>query len=96
LTVGWLWEIVLQDGFDMLKSIHALEPYQNALLAVLFVAIILAIVLCVHMYVRDWASDAFIAEDKRTMLVNNSGPKPSIEPIVPSDVSMGHSSTQTV
>jgi hypothetical protein len=96
--VGWLWEIVLQDGFDMLKGIHELEPWENALLAVLFVAIILAIVLGVHLHVRDWASDAFIAEDQRTMLANSSSShaKTPIQPILASESSQGHNSTQTV
>lgn len=94
--MGWLWEIVLQDGFDMLKGIHELEPFENALLAVLFVAIILAIVLGVHLYVRDWASDAFIAEDQRTMLGNSSHAKTPIQPIIATESSLGHNSTQTV
>lgn len=70
LTVGWVWEVVVQDAFEMLGDTEHLQSYQAVLVELTFALTLLLIVLAVHMYVRDWASDA--EEDQRTLEANSS------------------------
>lgn len=99
LTVGWLWEIVVADAFELLSHTSELEPYQVVLVEILFATVIIAIVLGVHLYVRDWASDALLAEDARTLLANTTQPvarQEEDQDTATVDSSLGHSSTITV
>lgn len=66
LTVGWVWETVLADAFDLMGGTSSLKPVQRVFVEVAFAAVIIAIVLCVHLYVRDWASDGLLEEQQRT------------------------------
>lgn len=100
--MGWLWEIVVADAFELLSDTGALEPYQVVLVEILFATVIIAIVLGVHLYVRDWASDALIAEDARTLNANTTQPVARQEERGQEEggsfveASFGHSSTITV
>ena len=60
----------MQDAFEMLGDTEHLQSYQAVLVELTFALTLLLIVLAVHMYVRDWASDA--EEDQRTLEANSS------------------------
>ena len=66
--MGWLWEVVVQDGFDLIKSSdNDLEESVVVMLEIVYALIVVIIVLCVHLYVRDWDTDALAEEDQRTL-----------------------------
>jgi hypothetical protein len=99
LTVGWLWEIVVQDAFNLLGGTSSLQPYQAVLVEILFATVVIAIILGVHLIVRDWASDALTAEDARTLNANTTQPLPGSgagEDVRRVDSSLGHNSTITI
>jgi hypothetical protein len=99
LTVGWLWEIVVQDAFNLIGGTSSLQPYQAVLVEILFATVVIAIILGVHLIVRDWASDALAAEDARTLNANTTQPVPGSsagDDVRRVDSSLGHSSTITI
>eukprot|EP01032_Pedospumella_encystans_P007762 gene7762-9270_t len=65
LTVGWVWETVLVYLYDLMEGSEDLEPYQKVLVEVSFATVIVSIVLCVHLYVRDWAEEGGAEETQR-------------------------------
>lgn len=61
-----MWETVLSDAFALMGDTDELKPVERVLVEVAFAAVIILIVLCVHLYVRDWASDGLLEEQQRT------------------------------
>ena len=60
-----MWETVLVYLFDLMGGTSSIQPYAAVLVEISFAVSILAIVLCVHMYVRNWAEDGSIDEKLR-------------------------------
>lgn len=75
--MGWVWEIVVADAFDLMGDTDSLKPVQRVFVEVAFAAVILAIVLAVHLYVRDWASDGLLEEQQRTQQAPAGGGQPA-------------------
>jgi hypothetical protein len=57
LVIGLLWETLLRTLFELMGGSDTIRPkVLMVMLEIAFASVVISIVVCVHLYVKDWAS----------------------------------------